>query len=153
MSFTEKMAIAAHLHVLLRRKTGRVTDTEWLASNGEYAAEITRFARQKATEDGCADLAVWATKLEQIMATPVVAQRTPLASLIATAANARKAPAASAEPVANRPTGRAVDPPRAAPAESGFMESTFGSFFGDGATPAHRKPREPIEPRYVKGLR
>lgn len=37
MLHSEKLAIAAHLHVLLRRKTGRVTDTEWLAANAEYA--------------------------------------------------------------------------------------------------------------------
>ena len=29
---SEKLAVAAHLHVLLRRKTGRVTDTEWMLS-------------------------------------------------------------------------------------------------------------------------
>ena len=33
MSDSDKLAIAAHLHVLLRRKTGRVTDTEWMAVN------------------------------------------------------------------------------------------------------------------------
>ena len=43
---SEKLAIAAHLHVLLRRKTGRVTDTEWMAHNAEYATEIVRFARR-----------------------------------------------------------------------------------------------------------
>ena len=59
----EKLAIAAHLHVLLRRKTGRVTDTEWLAANAEYATEIVRFARARATQDGHADLAVGADKL------------------------------------------------------------------------------------------
>jgi hypothetical protein len=48
MPSSEKIAIAAHLHVLLRRKTGRVTDTEWMAGNHEYAAEIARFAREKA---------------------------------------------------------------------------------------------------------
>ena len=37
MSEADKLAIAAHLHVLLRRKTGRVTDTEWMAVNAEYA--------------------------------------------------------------------------------------------------------------------
>ena len=41
---SERLAIAARLHVLLRRKTGRVTDTERLAVNAEYAAEIVRFA-------------------------------------------------------------------------------------------------------------
>lgn len=60
---SEKLAIAAHLHVLLRRKTGRVTDTEWMASNAEYAQEIIRFARARAKEDGHADLTEWADKL------------------------------------------------------------------------------------------
>ena len=64
---SEKLAIAAHLHVLLRRKSGRVTDTEWMASNAEYAAEIVRFARTKSIEEGQADLADWAAKLEAVM--------------------------------------------------------------------------------------
>lgn len=42
MLASEKLAIAAHLHGLLRRKTGRVTDMEWMASNAAYAAEIVR---------------------------------------------------------------------------------------------------------------
>jgi hypothetical protein len=71
---SEKLAIAAHLHVLLRRKTGRVTDTEWMASNTEYAAEIVRFARASAEEDGHTDLAEWAAKLELAMV-PVPAPR------------------------------------------------------------------------------
>jgi DNA-binding GntR family transcriptional regulator len=70
---SEKLAIAAHLHVLLRRKTGRVTDTEWLAANAEYAAEIIRFARRKALEDQHPDLAEWADKLQSAMAGPAVA--------------------------------------------------------------------------------
>ena len=48
MNHSEKLAISAHLHVLLRRKTRRVTDTEWMASNGSYAREIARFARERA---------------------------------------------------------------------------------------------------------
>ena len=60
---SEKVAIAAHLHVLLRRKTGRVTDTEWMATNAEYANEIVRFARARSKQDGHADLAEWAEKL------------------------------------------------------------------------------------------
>ncbi|OYU46513.1 MAG: hypothetical protein CFE44_01770 [Burkholderiales bacterium PBB4] len=67
---SEKLAIAAHLHVLLRRKTGRVTDTEWMAANAEYAAEIVRFARARAQEDGHTDLAEWADKLAATMAMP-----------------------------------------------------------------------------------
>ena len=65
---SEKLAIAAHLHVLLRRKTGRVTDTEWMAHNTDYAAEIVRFARESARKDGHADLEEWADKLEAAMA-------------------------------------------------------------------------------------
>jgi hypothetical protein len=61
---SQKIAIAAHLHVLLRRKTGRVTDTEWMAKDSGYAAEIIRFARASAKEGGHADLAEWADKLE-----------------------------------------------------------------------------------------
>lgn len=64
---SEKLAIAAHLHVLLRRKTGRVTDTEWLASNAEYASEIIRFSLASAQKDGHADLAEWAGKLAQAL--------------------------------------------------------------------------------------
>ena len=66
---SEKLAIAAHLHVLLRRKAGRVTDTEWLATNTAYATEIIRFTRQKAAEDGHTDLAEWADKLEKVFTT------------------------------------------------------------------------------------
>lgn len=65
MLASQKVAIAAHLHVLLRRKTGRVTDTEWMAANTEYAAEIVRFARAKAVEDNAPELAEWAGKLEE----------------------------------------------------------------------------------------
>ncbi|MEY4910383.1 MAG: hypothetical protein RL761_46 [Pseudomonadota bacterium] len=60
---SEKLGIAAHLHLLLRRKTGRVTDIEWMASNTEYAAEIVRFAHAKATKDKHPDMAEWADKL------------------------------------------------------------------------------------------
>lgn len=71
MLASEKISIAAHLHVLLRRNTGRVTDTEWMASNREYALEMVRFARQKAVEQGHADLGVWANKLAEVMAIAV----------------------------------------------------------------------------------
>ncbi len=66
---SEKLAIAAHLHVLLRRKTGRVTDTEWMACNADYAREIVRFARQRAAEDQAPELAEWAEKLERATGT------------------------------------------------------------------------------------
>jgi hypothetical protein len=64
---SEKLAIAAHLHVLLRRKTGRVTDTQWMADNADYATEIVRFARRSAEEDGHVELVEWADRLELAM--------------------------------------------------------------------------------------
>lgn len=64
MSPSERLAVAAHLHVLLRRKTGRVTDTEWMAVNAEYAAEIARFCRQNAADGTAPELAAWADKLD-----------------------------------------------------------------------------------------
>ena len=79
MLASQKIAIAAHLHVLLRRKTGRVTDTEWLASNLEYAREIVRFARARAAEDGHADLEEWAGKLEQAVLEQTPPAKVPLA--------------------------------------------------------------------------
>ena len=69
---SQKLAIAAHLHVLLRRKTGRVTDTEWMVVNQEYACEVVRFARRKAREEHHQDLDEWAAKLEAVvLGTPI----------------------------------------------------------------------------------
>lgn len=64
---SERLGIAAHMHVLLRRKTGRVTDTQWMADNLDYAREIVRIARLSAKEDGHTELIEWADKLEQAM--------------------------------------------------------------------------------------
>nr|WP_315491168.1 hypothetical protein [uncultured Rhodoferax sp.] len=76
MLASEKLAIAAHLHVLLRRKTGRVTDTQWMADNVEYAMEIVRFARQSASDDGHTELVAWADKLELAVLPPTAPPRT-----------------------------------------------------------------------------
>ncbi len=78
-------AIAAHLHVLLRRKTGRVTDTEWLATNVEYARAIVRFAREKAAADGHEDLLPWADKLEAAIVAMGAAPRKTLLDVAAEA--------------------------------------------------------------------
>ena len=76
MPDSDKLAIAAHLHVLLRRKTGRVTDTEWMAANADYAQEIVRFARLRAVEDNAPELAEWADRLDHaLQATPPAAPR------------------------------------------------------------------------------
>ncbi|BEP94707.1 hypothetical protein KW843_18855 [Acidovorax sp. sif1233] len=93
MPDSDKLAIAAHLHVLLRRKTGRVTDTEWMAANAEYALEIVRFARQRAQEDNAPELTEWADRLDQaIHAAPPAAPRRPLLDVATQAVRQRMAP-------------------------------------------------------------
>lgn len=146
MPSSEKIAIAAHLHVLLRRKTGRVTDTEWMASNAQYAAEIVRFSREKAVEDGHIDLGVWADRLEDIMASPDARQPVPLVSMVTQAVRER-----AAAPVADRQSARPVHTGEESCPESGFIESTFGARISDSET--QRLRRDPDAPRYVKGLR
>ncbi len=79
MNHSEKLAIAAHLHVVLRRKTGRVTDTEWMADNPSYAREIIRFARERAGQDHAPELAEWAARLEHAMQDVLTAEQRRLA--------------------------------------------------------------------------
>lgn len=93
MPDTDTLAIAAHLHVLLRRKTGRVTDTEWMAVNADYAREIVRFARQHAVEDNLPELAEWADRLDHVLhAAPPPAARRPLMDVATQAVRQRVAP-------------------------------------------------------------
>ena len=68
MTEEDRIAAAARLHVALRRKTGRVTDTEWMSVNIEYATAIVRIARAHATATSDLDLAASATGLEFAMA-------------------------------------------------------------------------------------
>lgn len=157
MPSNEKVAIAAHLHVLLRRKTGRVTDAEWMATNVEYAAEIARFSRQKAAEDGHSDLLVWADRLEEIMAIPDREPRVPLVQRLSTmpsvVSSERRLQMLAAPPSPDTQEARSIDTENEDYPESGFIESTFGSFFGDSESQRLRKTRDPNAPRYVKGLR
>jgi hypothetical protein len=158
MPSNEKIAIAAHLHVLLRRKTGRVTDTEWLATNVDYAAEIVRFARAKAIEDGHSDLTVWAEKLEQIMATPEPKPRVPLVQMLPIKmqpiiSRERQQHLLAVPPTPDTQSARSIDTEHEDYPESGFIESTFGSFFGDSEAQRLSKHRDPNAPRYMKGLR
>ncbi|OYT90190.1 MAG: hypothetical protein CFE43_19440 [Burkholderiales bacterium PBB3] len=109
---SEKLAIAAHLHVLLRRKTGRVTDTEWLAANAEYATEIVRFARARAKEDGHADLAEWADKLAATMVTtaPVAAPQARAPAAFSLFRSAAATPSPIHPPIATKqPVAPATD--------------------------------------------
>jgi hypothetical protein len=146
MLVSEKLAMAAHLHVLLRRKTGRVTDTEWMATNTEYAMEIVRFARVKAQEDGHPDLAEWADKLERAMLETLKAPSKPLAQAAMQILRER-APAA--------PVPLVEQPPPAAEPATGFANSVFGeSGFLDSAFGERRKKAvDPNAPRYVGGIR
>jgi len=67
-SDSDLLAAAAHMHVLLRRKTGRVTDTEWMATNAEYARAIVHFAREKAHSDQIEELLPLADRVEGLLA-------------------------------------------------------------------------------------
>ena len=149
MLVSQKLAIAAHLHVILRRRTGRVTDTEWMAENAEYAMAIVRFARAKALEDGHADLTEWADKLERAVMTPSPAAPKPLVQRAAQALAARPvappAPAPSAAPV--------EEPAPSDFAPSGFAPTGFGPSGFGGERRKPREPREPDVPRYVGGIR
>lgn len=51
MTSDEKFAVAAHLYVLLRRKSGRVVDTVWLLQNRVYAQEVLRLAREQSDDE------------------------------------------------------------------------------------------------------
>lgn len=146
MTSNDVFAIAAHLHVLLRRKTGRVTDTEWLAGNADYAREIVRFTREKATGDEHADLRALADKLEA--AIPLIASpaRKPLLQAAADTLKAGQVSAATAQRAATPRSGGFAN---SVPGHhSGFIESTLISAFG-----GPRKEGEDPDARYVGGIR
>ncbi|KOR31617.1 hypothetical protein TI05_12455 [Achromatium sp. WMS3] len=66
-SSSEQLRLAAQIHLLLRRATGRVIDIEWLAVNAEYAKEIIRVIRLHTADDPMSTLAQLADEFEQIM--------------------------------------------------------------------------------------
>ncbi|WP_197508889.1 hypothetical protein [Hydrogenophaga crassostreae] len=127
---TEALATAAHLHVLLRRKTGRITDTEWMASNPEYARAIVAFARDTSNGGDLAELQPWADKLEGLIPAMGIRTRKPLLAEAAERLKPRSLEGATGERSA--PGGRI----------SGFLEPSLGS---DAAAPSDR--------RYVGGIR
>ena len=141
MLVSQKLAIAAHMHVLLRRKTGRVTDTEWMAENLQYALEVVRFARVKATEDKHPELAEWADKLERAVLDATASPAKPLVQSAVQALKERSAAPSPAAPVTERTGGFSTSRPGPA---SGFSDSSL-----DAKDP---KP-DPNAPRYVGGIR
>ena len=58
---SEKLAVAAHLHVVMRRKIGRVTDVEWMLRSAEYAREVIRIALAEAAHP---ELVEWGQRLQ-----------------------------------------------------------------------------------------
>lgn len=98
----DALATAAHLHVLLRRKTGRVTDTEWMAGNAEYAQAIVRFAREKARDDGHTELLPLADRLESLL----LPQRKPVATPSPMPQPPTAPPLSAANDVSTRYVGR-----------------------------------------------
>lgn len=150
MLASQKLAIAAHMHVLLRRKTGRVTDTEWMSQNLEYALEIVRFARAKADEDHHPELREWADKLETAALTQSDPQgRQPLVQAAVqllrdrggVAPSPATSPGAPETPLAER-TGSFA-------ASSSFKPSGFT----DSQPDPDKARRDPAVPRYVGGIR
>ena len=114
-SDSELLAAAAHMHVLLRRKTGRVTDTEWMATNPEYARAILSFAREKAHSDQIEELLPLADRFEGLMASratgAAAAWPGPRLSPVRSAASGREpveeaAPSSAQAALANRYIGR-----------------------------------------------
>lgn len=83
-SESDLTALAAHLHVQLRRRTGRVTDVEWMVMNGEYAQMVISLAKAAATTEGVPELAVWAGRFEMALA-KYQRPRKPLMSALAVA--------------------------------------------------------------------
>lgn len=126
---SEKFAIAAHLHVLLRRVNGRVTDVEWMIRSAEYAREVIRVAR---TEQH-ADLHKLADKLEAALN---------VGARAAAPAAAQKRPA-----FAHTESGElASNPP------SDYPSSSFGNSVSPGSGGAAADPKAGRK-RYVGSLR
>lgn len=121
---SEKLAIAAHLHVVMRRKVGRVTDVEWLLKSPEYAREIIRIAQ---AETGHPELLDWSNRLKDALF--------PAGS--ASLGRGRSA--------ADAPSSRLDEMDSHEP--SGFADSRLGR----GAAPAAPKPAPPA--RYIGSLR
>ncbi|MEX1167568.1 MAG: hypothetical protein WEK74_12010 [Hydrogenophaga sp.] len=78
MSINELFATAAHLHVLLRRNSGRVTDTEWKTSNPECARAMVALASEVAKREGLEELQHLADKFAALIPSMSAPVRKPL---------------------------------------------------------------------------
>lgn len=59
----EKMSVAMHLYMRLKRNTGRIVDVMWLVRNEQYALEILKLAKAIPDEE----LGKFAKRFEQLM--------------------------------------------------------------------------------------
>lgn len=143
----QKLAIAAHLHVLLRRKTGRVTDMEWMATNAEYAREIARFSVSKGKELGAADLQDWGLKLQTAYSVIHNAPAKPLITAARDALREHTAERLAAAQHASVVNTNEIKFSQSGFEESGFMRSAFGNL--GAPMPSH----DTDAPRYIGGLR
>ena len=91
---SDKLAIAAHLHVAMRRKLGRVTDVEWMVRSEEYAREIIRLALAEPDQP---DLHHWARRRDEALFAVQAQRRAP-------------APPAAQRPIQSGPTGGGAAP-------------------------------------------
>ena len=99
----ETFAIAARLHVVMRRALGRVTDVEWMTRSREYALEVIRLARLHTD----AELLSLADKFEASLDARHGAEIVPRRAAPAAARQApSSAPAAHALPAVPRYVGR-----------------------------------------------
>lgn len=101
MSSSDLIATAAHLHVAMRRKMGRITDTEWMASDARYAQAMTELALQHAQEHQDGDLRKWAQRLWALWQAQLPAPAAPASP---------PAPMGAPEPAAPEPS-EACTPP------------------------------------------
>jgi hypothetical protein len=97
-SGSELLAAAAHLHVQMRRLTGRVTDTEWMVASPEYARAMIQLAREKAQADGHTALLQTADRLDALIRPPTPSR--PLTRETAETGLAARVEAAIAAPAA-----------------------------------------------------
>jgi hypothetical protein len=148
VSESDLMALAAHLHVQLRRRTGRVTDVEWMVSNAEYAHVIIHLAKASAVTEGAPELGVWAARFEMALI-KVQRPRKPLLSALAIAgANHSNAAPEHERQHLHASSGAGQD--------SRYNDSGFVSEFGESnrtVDTSDMAERKPVRQAYVWSLR
>ncbi len=104
----ETFAIAARLHVVMRRAAGRVTDVDWMVRNRDYAREVIRLARLHADAELLALADKFEVSLVQVRAPEAALHR--VAAPVAVQARGRaerpEPPATHAMPAVPRYVGR-----------------------------------------------